>query len=595
MLLDNVSIRKMIELGFGVFEADVSCGMYFLDKKYLKRNEIEYIDARKADKKSEDVIQEIINLQSEIIKQKTFYEYPDYVFLTDLPRYLRELYAEKKCLGLGSPLIAECRVGIKIGDNEDNFVEKKWNIPSRFVDEKKYVLISKTNGESYIRDYQDVVLWEGDGSGIKDNPGCLWQNSEFYFKGGLSYNLGGRIFKVRKLPENVLFTQGSSGIFFTPEFKKYEDYFLGILKSKTVNYFLLQINPTNNTTPNDVKKIPMVIGSSEQVERITNLSKMIQDAIISRKEYEILSDYYKKNTLLSFWENDVLTTCKKYVDFLEKSCVEEYENKYKLEEEVYKLFKIKDEERERIEEELGTYFIENKTEPGTLLDEVEKLYLTGKVSDSGRQLAPMDLIEIAEELQVPPRTVYELLRNNNISKTSIYREVALDFIRYIAIQYMRENAASIYQLDSLANCITGEIEKLFDNKTEVIEEIEDMLGASIKELLLSGTRVDGIKYDFVDSSMPLICEYALGGKGKNKEKVFWLNEQFLILYEEDKAYAMQNEIRRLTDEIYLPKLQRTKEKLQDNTISNSEIKSLEKNLLVLEECVKTLENWKVVD
>ena len=225
MLLDNVSIRKMIELGYGVFEAYVSCGMYFLDKKYLKRNEITYIDARKINKKAYKVLEEISGRVGVTIKQKIFYEYPDYVFLTDLPQYLRELYAEKKCLGLGNPLIAECRVGIKIGDNEDNFVKKKWYIPSQLLEQKKFVLISKTNGESYIRDYQDVVLWDGDGSGIKDNPGCLWQNSEFYFRGGLSYNLGGRIFKVRKLPDNVLFTQGSSGIFFTNEYKKYEDYF----------------------------------------------------------------------------------------------------------------------------------------------------------------------------------------------------------------------------------------------------------------------------------------------------------------------------------------------------------------------------------
>lgn len=95
MLLDNVSIRKMIELGYGVFEADVSCGMYFLDKKYLKRNEITYIDARKINKKADKVLEEISGRVGVTIKQKTFYEYPDYVFLTDLPQYLRELYAEK--------------------------------------------------------------------------------------------------------------------------------------------------------------------------------------------------------------------------------------------------------------------------------------------------------------------------------------------------------------------------------------------------------------------------------------------------------------------------------------------------------------------
>lgn len=595
MLLDNVSIRKIIELGFGVFEADVSCGIYFLDKKYLKRNEVTYIDARKIDKKANTVIEDIGQKAGEHIKQKSFYEYPDYVFLTDLPQYLRELYADKKCLGLGSPLIAECRVGIKIGDNEDQFVTKRWMIPQHFLNCRKYVLISKTNSESYIRDYQDVVLWEEDGSGIKDNPGCLWQNSEFYFRGGLSYNLGGRIFKVRKLPENVLFTQGSSGIFFTQEYRKYEDYFLGILKSKTVNYFLLQINPTNNTTPNDVKKIPMIIGTNEQVSTITNLSLKIQDTIISRKKYEVLSDYYEKNALEDFWDNDIETSCKQYVDFIEKSMVEEYECKYALEEEVYKLFRIKDEERERIEEELGCYYSFQTEISSTLIEKIEELYIKGKISDTGRRLSSMNVVEIAEELHISPRNVYKILRKNDVVKKSLYREIIMDYIRYLSMKVMRENIPAIYQVGSLTNMIIGEIEKNFEKATEIVEEIEHIMGVSIEDLLLNGVRIEGIKYDIIGLGMPLMRENILGGKGKSKEKVCWLTEHFLIEYEDDKKYAMQNEIRRLTDEVYLLKLQRTKEKLQNGNLSIAERKNFEKKLAVYEECVKTLENWKVVD
>ncbi len=595
MLLDNVSIRKMIELGYGVFEADVSCGMYFLDKKYLKRNEITYIDARKINKKAYKVLEEISGRVGVTIKQKIFYEYPDYVFLTDLPQYLRELYAEKKCLGLGNPLIAECRVGIKIGDNEDNFVKKKWYIPSQLLEQKKFVLISKTNGESYIRDYQDVVLWDGDGSGIKDNPGCLWQNSEFYFRGGLSYNLGGRIFKVRKLPDNVLFTQGSSGIFFTNEYKKYEDYFLGILKTKLVNYFLLQINPTNNTTPNDVKKIPMIIGTASQVDKIEKLSLSIQKAIINRKEYDILSDYFKKNAMLDFWIGEVKSTCQRYIDFIEYSMVEEYEYKLELEEEVYSLFKISDDERERIEDELGSYYkVVGKLEVETL-KKIKEYYLNGKKSDTGRQLSPMNIIEISEELNISPRDVYDSLRNMNVSKIASYRKCIIDFIRYLIIKIINERPCRIYQTDELSNLIIKEIENYFDSSKDVVEEIESIMGASIKELLINGVRNEGVKYDVICPAMPLISEKILGGKGKTKEKVYWLTEQFLVEYEEDKRYSMQNEIRRLTDEVYLFKLQRVKEKMQDISLSDFDMKKLEKDLIILEECVKTLENWKVVD
>lgn len=75
----------------------------------------------------------------------------------------------------------------------------------------------------------------------------------------------------------------------------------------------------------------------------------------------------------------------------------------------------------------------------------------------------------------------------------------------------------------------------------------------------------------------------------------WNARNFLIEFKEDKRYAMQNEIRRLTDEIYLPKLQRLKEKMQLTSLTDSEVKNMRKEMELLEESVKTLENWKVVD
>ena len=87
----------------------------------------------------------------------------------------------------------------------------------------------------------------------------------------------------------------------------------------------------------------------------------------------------------------------------------------------------------------------------------------------------------------------------------------------------------------------------------------------------------------------------IAGKGKNKEIILWHLSDFLIEFEENKCYTMQNEIRRLASEVYIPKLQRAKEKLQLDSYSISERKVLEKDVELYGECVKTLENWKVVE
>ena len=45
----------------------------------------------------------------------------------------------------------------------------------------------------------------------------------------------------------------------------------------------------------------------------------------------------------------------------------------------------------------------------------------------------------------------------------------------------------------------------------------------------------------------------------------------------------------------MPSPQRLKEKMQLETLSDPELKSMRKKLEIIEESVKTLENWKVVD
>ena len=65
----------------------------------------------------------------------------------------------------------------------------------------------------------------------------------------------------------------------------------------------------------------------------------------------------------------------------------------------------------------------------------------------------------------------------------------------------------------------------------------------------------------------------------------------MIEFDENSRYGLQNEIRRLTNEVYIPKLQRIMEKNQSKSLTSVE----EKNASVLTDSVKCLENWKVVD
>ena len=115
-------------------------------------------------------------------------------------------------------------------------------------------------------------------------------------------------------------------------------------------------------------------------------------------------------------------------------------------------------------------------------------------------------------------------------------------------------------------------------------------------LILNQTKIGAKKIVFFDigtgtTFFPWLKGKVLAGKGKNAQVVFWCGSDFMIEFDENSRYGLQNEIRRLTNEVYIPKLQRIMEKNQSKSLTSVE----EKNASVLTDSVKCLENWKVVD
>ena len=603
MILDKTSLLEIVDLGYGVFEADVSCGIYFLKSQSNKSNKTFVYNCKKTDKKQiYDLIDEI--RKNEIsptqLKQITFKEYQDSVFLTDMPKYMAELYTDKKCLGLGCNPIAECRVGLKIGNNEELFTRYIWEIPRDFLQSRKFVPISKSNSESYIRDYHDVLYWDSDGKGIRENEGCLWQNSDFYFRKGLSYNLGGRIFKVRKLPAGVLFTQGSSGIFINDEYLHLEDYLLGILKSKVVNYFLIKINPTNNTTPNDVKKIPVIIEEFESVNLISEYSKAIQNLLINKLKFDTLSEFFEVHPIDYFLSGSIESAAMQYIDYIENSELQIDAIQSKLDEAVYRLYQISEDEKNNIENEFGKpSHLYPVIEDVVSVSDLRQLYLIGDPVKNGRSKRPLSILEIASIKKINPISLMDLKVKNKIYREKDIKKIVLDYIRYIVKCELAQKKARLYIDDEIEIIIKSHLEEKIINGYTVVHEIEAILGKTITDVIKSGINYGSQIFTLAgngskDVDEPFIQQKVLSGTGSNKQVVIWHLSHFLLEFEEDKKYVMQNEIRRLSNEVYRPRLQTIKEKLQ-GIVSGAEKKELEKQEKLLSEAVKTLEAWKVVN
>ena len=325
-------------------------------------------------------------------------------------------------------------------------------------------------------------------------------------------------------------------------------YLLGFANSKVFNYFIKLLNPTIGFAIADIERVPFVLPPVDVKEKIISLTK----AIVEAKEFVIgfdkSSDFFHETEIQYGFNKGNKSIKKAYEEYKYKyidTCNEIECLQKELDENFYHLYGITENEQKVIEESI-----------------------------TGRILVEEEICSV--------------------------EKACMNYLRNIVKEEIEKKSARLYSSEELASIIHNYIEESIENGYLVIEEIESILGRKIIEIIEVGAKIDGSSKRFSgdtgqDMNEPLIISKFLGGTGKQKKNIFWLTSQFLLEFDENKCYVMQNEIRRLTNEIYLPKLQRAKEKLQVGGYTGVEEKNLEKEVALYEECVKTLENWKVVE
>ncbi|WP_159471208.1 BREX-1 system adenine-specific DNA-methyltransferase PglX [Dyadobacter sp. 3J3] len=229
---------------------------------------------------------------------------------------LLEIFINNKTIGL----LAKPRQGLATADN-DQFV-RFW---SEVSFKKQYISNQATNkwycynkGGDFRKWYgnnQFVVNWENDGFQIKhnfDSKGKLRsrpQNSDFYFKQGLTYSLiGNTSFCARKYYEGHLFDVGGSGLFVSREI---EMLLLGLINSAVGSYLLSKLNPTINFQVGDIANIPVVIpteGIKSKIEALvqTNIQIAKEESTYWEENYEFtgLIELVEKNLTISDYFSD---------------------------------------------------------------------------------------------------------------------------------------------------------------------------------------------------------------------------------------------------------------------------------------------------
>lgn len=540
-LLLNNKIERVDLLGNGIFDGPtVSAAILFLKKASCKGNQIE---VNVYEKNHFELL--------EIIKQEKLKKITGYPFIFGVTDSFRNIFSEHT---IGDCDFFDVRKGVVTAGN-DKYLKYRWEVPEECIG-KDFILYNKEH-DAFLNDVKYVLDWRTETKAkilssssarcayLIDNYNEIEQN--YCFKRGVAYKLVGN-FRSCILNNDAAFDVGTPAVLM--ENNMYQKYMLALMNSKLYIYLAHLLNPTVNNTPGDVRRLPIVFPDTIALEEIDRLVEEILDILKKNKKWENVSNYYVESEVESAFQEGCKTI-----------------------EEAYEWY-------QSIVGILNSRLIEIQDELNA------KIYALFS-------LTPKDIAFLEEN-------VIDLYAYVQIEQFSV-QKIALKYLRSIfRIETCTQNR--LYTVNDSVHLLDKKME---ENPYGIIayrikEELEQIFGKTLDEVIKGNIKVDGKKAALYGDGMkneeePFISAKVIAGKGKDKEVLLWNAKNFLIEFKEDKRYAMQNEIRRLTDEVYLPKLQRLKEKLQSASLSDSEKKILNKELDILEECVKTLENWKVVD
>lgn len=255
--------------------------------------------------------------------------------------------------------IAQPRQGLATADNfrflrywwECGFGRIYFNCKSQeecLKNENKWIPYMK--GGSYRKWYGNldycINYWKN-GYELKAWADPLYNNSgwsriikspDYYFKSGITFsNITSSRISFRYMPEGFSFDHGGNCIFVDNKEKLFS--LLGILNSMIINHLLYLVNPTINIYIEDLKRIPLPNLTEEVLEKntIDAIDKQNKD----NEEIELTYDFISPPE----WKTGVDDIIKRHQELteIERS----------IDNEVYKLYGISEEDRALIEAELA--------------------------------------------------------------------------------------------------------------------------------------------------------------------------------------------------------------------------------------------------
>ncbi|MBW2023466.1 MAG: BREX-1 system adenine-specific DNA-methyltransferase PglX [Deltaproteobacteria bacterium] len=284
-----------------------------------------------------------------IVNQSSFDSIPGSPWVYWITPGLRRLFEDLPKL----QDVAQPRQGLATADNF-RFLRYWWEVGTANIGfgcksaddalatKKKWFPYMK--GGSFKRWYGNqeyVVNWREDGAEIRvlgvesGRVASRPQNTDYYFRRGVTFNrISSKIFSARYMPNGFIFDCNGPATFADDTMQT-----LGFISSTTFTAILSIIAPTITFQVGDVALAPVPKASSETLQRLVDMAISLAKA--DSEEDETTWDFIAPPD----WPDGIQKVAERHAQLAQ---IER-----EIDEEVYRLYGISDEDREAIEQELG--------------------------------------------------------------------------------------------------------------------------------------------------------------------------------------------------------------------------------------------------
>lgn len=267
--LDNNNLELLLDLGWGVLDANVEVSSFVSQQSFLLHKEAAGIDVSQSKDKEFDITQKIGN--PKILQHNSIKKQPFSAINFNIPEYFM------RALEAANATSHDWRFSFFNGHTIKSDVFKRliWEVPYNKVGELIKWMWNGSEYSPYYTSFQECVLSMEYAGGLSNHPSTIIRNNSHHEKYGLCYGKRGDFLDVQIIPNGFILTnEGFAGHSVGSDNSSALWYLLVYYNSLpiqvAINYFCGQHKGVGY-----VNAVPVIKGNSAIYKNIISLSKQI--------------------------------------------------------------------------------------------------------------------------------------------------------------------------------------------------------------------------------------------------------------------------------------------------------------------------------